>query len=64
MLITWDQPAMQETWVESWVGKIPWRREWLPIPVVWTGEFHGQYSPWDGKESDTTEQISVHFTIA
>ena len=20
-------PAMQETWVQSWVGKIPWRRE-------------------------------------
>ena len=18
-----------------WVGKIPWRREWLPTPVVW-----------------------------
>ena len=22
-------PAMQETWVQSWVGKILWRREWL-----------------------------------
>ena len=26
-------PAMQETWVQSWVGKIPWRREWLHTPV-------------------------------
>ena len=28
-----------------WVGKISWRREWLPTPVFWLGEFHGQYSP-------------------
>ena len=31
-------PAMRETWV----GKIPRRREWLPTPVFLTGEFHGQ----------------------
>jgi len=46
-----NPPAVQETWVDSWVGKIPWRREWLPTPVFWPGEFHGQrslegYSPW------------------
>ena len=22
--------------------KIPWRKEWLPIPVFLPGEFHGQ----------------------
>ena len=38
----------------------PWRREWLPIPVFWPGEFHGQrsvagYSPWGCKQLDTTE---------
>ena len=27
-----------------WVGKIPWRREWLPTPVFLPGEFHGQVS--------------------
>ena len=26
-----------------------------PTPVFSPGEFHGQYSPWDHKESDTTE---------
>ena len=26
-------PAIQETWLDSWVGKIPWRRDRLPIPV-------------------------------
>ena len=24
-----------------WVGKIPWKREQLPTPVFWVGEFHG-----------------------
>ena len=27
---------------DPWVGKIPWRREWLPTPVFLLGEFHGQ----------------------
>ena len=27
--------AMQETWgFGPWVGKIPWRREWLPTPEI------------------------------
>ena len=26
---------------DPWVGKIHWRREWLPTPVIWPGEFHG-----------------------
>ena len=25
-----------------WVGKIPWRKEWLPTPLFLPGEFHGQ----------------------
>ena len=29
-------PAMQETRTSSLVGKIPWRREWLPTPVFCT----------------------------
>ena len=46
------------------VGKISWRREQLPTPVFWLGEFHGQrsladYSPWGRKESDTIEQLSL-----
>ena len=53
-------------WTESnldpWVGMIPWRRERLPTPVFWPGEFHGLYSPWDLKESDMTERLSLHFT--
>ena len=46
------------------VGKIPWRRDWLPTPVFLPGEFHGQrsmagYSPWGHKELDTTEQLTL-----
>ena len=34
-------PAIQETWVQYWVGKIPWRREWQPTQEFLTGESHG-----------------------
>ena len=54
-------PAMREIWVWSlgWVGKISWRRERLPTPAFWPGEFHGLYSLWGRNEWDTTEQLSV-----
>jgi len=29
------------------------------MPVFWPGEFHGLYSPWGRKESDTTERLSL-----
>ena len=42
-----------------WAEKIPWRRERLLSSVFWPGGFHGLYSPWGRKESDTTEQVSL-----
>ena len=44
-------PAMWETWIQSLIGKIPWRRAGQPTPVFLPGESHGQrslvdYSPW------------------
>ena len=57
-----DPPAMRDTGFDPWVGKIPWRREGLPTPVFWPGEFQGLYSPWDRKESDMTERLSLTFT--
>ena len=39
---------------ETWVGSLSWED-------LWAGEFHGLYSPWGRKESETTEQISLHF---
>ena len=46
-----------------WVEKIPWRRERLPTPVFWPGEFHGLYSPWGLKELDMTERLSLSLYI-
>ena len=51
---------------DPWMEKIPWRRKWQPTPVFLPGESHGRrslvgYSPWDRKESDTTEQLQFHF---
>ena len=45
-------------------GSVPWRREWLPTPVFLPEESHGQrslagYSPWDLRESDVTEQLTL-----
>ena len=45
---------------DPWAGKIPWRRRWQSTSVFLPGESQGQrslvgYSPWDGKESDTTK---------
>ena len=53
-------PATQETWVQSLGREDPWRRKWLPAPVLLPGESHGQrrlvgYSPWGRKESDITK---------
>ena len=44
--------------------RFPWRREWLPNPVLLPGEFHGQrslvgYSPWSHKKSCTTEELRL-----
>ena len=51
-----NQPAMWETWVRSLGWEGPWRRERLPTPVFWPGEFHGLYDyTWGSKESDMTE---------
>ena len=45
----------KKTGFDPWVGKICWRRESLPTPVFWPGEFHKLYSPCCCKELDTTE---------
>ena len=41
---------------DPWVGKIPWRRSWQPMPVFLPGESHGErslvgHSPSGCKES-------------
>ena len=49
---------------DSWFRKISSKRKWQPTPVFLPGESHGQrslarFSPWDLKESDTTEQLCI-----
>ena len=58
-----NPPAMQETWVPSLGWKIFWRRERLPTPGFWPGEFHGLYSPRSHKESDLTEWLSLSLLL-
>ena len=55
-----------------WVGKIPWRRKWEPIPVFLLGKSHGQrslagYSPWGCRVRHDWNDLActaVLFTIA
>ena len=64
--LTWSRGIMRLPWwlrwqriclqckgpmFDPWVGKIPWRREWLPTPVLLPGEFHGQRSLVGGLQS-------------
>ena len=48
-------PALQETSVRSLDWEDPLDKGRLSTPLFWPGEFHGLYSPWGHKESDTTE---------
>ena len=41
-----NPPAMQETWFDSWLGKVRWRKDRLPTPV-----FLGSPCGSAGKES-------------
>ena len=45
---------------DSWVGKIPWRRESLPTPIFWPWEFHGLYSPWGAKSWTRLGEYHIH----
>ena len=62
-------PAVQDTWVWSWVRKIPWRKRWHPIPVLLPGKSHGQSSlegcsPWGRWVLDMTERLHLHFSLS
>ena len=63
-------PAMWETWVQSlrcedpleegiasYASILAWR-------IPWTEEPGGLYSPWDHKELDMTEQLSLTDSVA
>ena len=53
--LQWGRPGFN-----PWVGKIPWRKAWQPLQYSCLENPCGYrslagYSPWDHKESDTTE---------
>ena len=53
---------------DPWFGKIPWRRKWLTHSSIlawkisWTQEPGGLQS-WGGKESGTTERLTLALTL-
>ena len=61
LVVQWERIhlPMQETWVQSLVRKILWKRKWQPTPVFLPGKSHAQgslvdCSPWGCKRSDMT----------
>ena len=50
-----NPPAMWETWVLSLGWEDPLEKEKATTSVFWPREFHGLYSPWVHKKSDTAE---------
>ena len=46
-------PAMQEIWVQSLGWEDPLEKVMAIHSSIWLGEFHGLYSPWGRKESET-----------
>ena len=56
-------PEMQETLVRSlgWEDPLETGKA-TQSSILEPREFHGLYSPWGCKESDTTEKLSLHFT--
>ena len=58
-------PAVQEIWVQSPGGKIPWSAKWLHTPVFLSGRFLGQrslvrYSPWDQSQTQLSDWARTH----
>ena len=61
--------------LDSWVGRIPWRRKWQPTPIFLPGKSHGQrslagYSPWgcerEGQDLLTKQQqygFQMHYNL-
>ena len=54
---------------DPWVGKIPWRRKWQPIPAFLPGKSHrlrslAGYSPGGCKDLDRTERLSTHIHLS
>ena len=56
-------PAVQEIWFQSLDWEDPLEKGKATTPVFWPGEFHGLYSSWGLRESNTTERLSLSHHI-
>ena len=62
--IYYSSPQCGRPGFDPWVGKIPWRRERLPTPGFWPGEFHGlQSMGLQRVGQDWATFTSLHFTV-
>ena len=55
-------PSSAGDLVNPWIGKSPWRREWLPTPVFLPREFHGQRTL-AGYRAGQTEQLTLSLLL-
>ena len=55
---------MQETWVRSLDWEDPLEKGKATQPGILFWEFHGLYSPWGCKESDTIEWLSLSLNFS
>ena len=58
-----NPPAMRETWLRSLGWEDPLEKGKGTHSSILPREFHGLYSPWGCKESDTTKQLSHTNTL-
>ena len=58
-----NPPAIQETWVWSLGCEDSLEKGKATHSSILAWEFHGLYSLWGGKDSDTTEQLSLHLPL-
>ena len=54
-----NPPEMQKIWVQSLGQEDPLEKGKATHSSILVWRIHGLYSPWGGKESDTTEQLSL-----
>ena len=57
-------PAVPETQVQFWVGKISWRRKWQPTIVFLPGKSHGQRNWWATVHEAANVGHSTNYTKA
>jgi len=43
----------------SWVGKIPWKREWQPTPVFWPDDSIDRVAWWDTVDGVVNSQTQL-----